>query len=238
MISTRLQGSLREFGLVEILQMMEMESMSGAIHLKQANDRIGIAAFAGETYLPCPLTLDREWLVNNMDRVDTQRVGDGTAIGSGIAAAAHRLSKEKTPSKVIILLTDGANNSGRLDPQEAAKLAATLGVKIYTIAIGTPGVHMIPHPSGRIITSGRQEFDEGTLKEVAAIGSGEFYMAQDLNTLADIFSTIDKLEKAKIERQKIVETDELYFYPLWAAAGLLLVSVALRYGIMSTAPIS
>jgi Ca-activated chloride channel family protein len=204
----------------------------------RANDRIGIAAFAGETYLPCPLTLDRDWLVNNMDRVDTQRVGDGTAIGSGIAAAAHRLSKEKTPSKVIILLTDGANNSGRLDPEEAAKLAATLGVKIYTIAIGTPGVHMIPHPSGRIITSGRQEFDEGTLKKVAAIGNGEFYMAQDLNTLSDIFQTIDRLEKSKIERQKIVETDELFYYPLWAAVGLLMTSLLLRYGFMSTAPIS
>lgn len=205
----------------------------------RANDRIGIFAFAGETYLPCPLTLDRDWLVNNMDRVDTQRVGaDGTAIGSGIAGAANRLNKEKIPSKVIILLTDGANNSGRLDPQEAAKLAATLGVKIYTIAIGTPGVHMIPHPSGRIITSGRQEFDEGTLKEVAAIGSGEFYMAQDLNTLADIFGTIDRLEKAKIERQKIIETDELFYYPLWAAAALLLGSLLLRYGLMSTAPVS
>ncbi|MDZ4289311.1 MAG: VWA domain-containing protein [Prosthecobacter sp.] len=204
----------------------------------RTSDRIGITAFAGETYLPCPLTLDRDWLVNNMDRVDTQRVGDGTAIGSGIAAAAHRLSKEKNPSKVIILLTDGANNSGRLDPQEAAKLAATLGVKIYTIAIGTPGVHMIPHPSGRIITSGRQEFDEGTLKEVAAIGGGEFYMAQDLNTLADIFGTIDKLEKAKIERQKIIETEELYYYPLWAATALLLAGLTLRYGLMSTAPVS
>jgi Ca-activated chloride channel family protein len=202
------------------------------------NDRIGITAFAGETYLPCPLTLDRDWLVNNMDRVETQRVGDGTAIGSGIAAAANRLSKEKTPSKVIILLTDGANNSGRLDPQEAAKLAATLGVKIYTIAIGTPGVHMIPHPSGRIITSGRQEFDEGTLKEVAAIGNGDFYMAQDLNSLEDIFRTIDKLEKSKIERQKIVETDELYYYPLWLAAGLLLASLLMRYGFMGTAPLT
>ncbi|HYF35740.1 MAG TPA: VWA domain-containing protein [Prosthecobacter sp.] len=204
----------------------------------RVNDRIGITAFGGETYLPCPLTLDRDWLVNNMDRVETLRVGDGTAIGSGIAAAAYRLNKEKTPSKVIILLTDGANNSGRLDPPEAAKLAATLGIKIYTIAIGTPGMHMIPHPDGRTITSGRQEFDEETLKKVAAIGSGEFYMAQNLNTLTDIFSTIDRLEKSKIERQKIVETDELFFYPLWGAVGLLLVSLLLRYGLMNTAPLS
>lgn len=97
---------------------------------------------------------------------------------------------------------------------------------------------MIPHPSGRIITSGRQEFDEGTLKEVAAIGNGDFYMAQDLNSLEDIFRTIDKLEKSKIERQKIVETDELYYYPLWLAAGLLLASLLMRYGFMGTAPLT
>ncbi len=200
------------------------------------SDRVGIAAFAGETYLPCPLTLDRDWLVNNMDRVQTQRVGDGTAIGSGIASAAHRLSKEKIPSRVIILLTDGANNSGRLEPQEAAKLAATLGIKIYTIAIGTPGVHMIPLPDGRIITSGRQEFDEKTLREVAGIGNGEFYMAQDLNSLADIFSTIDTMEKTKIEREKITETEELFFYPLWGAVSLLLLSLFLRHTVLNASP--
>jgi Ca-activated chloride channel family protein len=105
-------------------------------------------AFAGETYLPCPLTLDRDWLINNLDRVQTQRVGDGTAIGSGIASAANRMQARKdTASKVIVLLTDGANNSGRLSPQDAAKLAATLGIKIYTIAIGTPGVHSHSRPA-------------------------------------------------------------------------------------------
>ncbi len=201
------------------------------------SDRIGIVAFAGETYLPCPLTLDRDWLINNLDRVQTQRVGDGTAIGSGLASAANRLNKEKTKSKVIVLLTDGANNSGRLSPQDAARLGATLGIKIYTIAIGTPGIHVIPDPRrGTFTPVGQQLFDEKTLKEVATIGSGQFYMAQDLNSLAEVFSTIDKLEKTKIERRKFTEVEELFHWPLYAAAACLLFAMLLSVLFLQTAP--
>ncbi len=201
------------------------------------SDRIGIVAFAGETYLPCPLTLDRDWLINNLDRVQTQRVGDGTAIGSGLASAANRLNKEKTKSKVIVLLTDGANNSGRLSPQDAARLGATLGIKIYTIAIGTPGIHVIPDPRrGTFTPVGQQLFDEKTLKEVATIGSGQFYMAQDLNSLAEVFSTIDKLEKTKIERRKFTEVEELFHWPLYAAAACLLLAMLLSVLFLQTAP--
>lgn len=200
------------------------------------SDRVGIVAFAGAPYQPCPLTLDHEWLEMNLDRVQTGVMEDGTAIGSGLAAAARRLDKETVPSKVVILLTDGANNSGKLSPQDAAKLAATLGQKIYTIAIGTPGVHMIPLPNGRVITSGRQEFDEATLQEVARIGSGSFYMAQDLNALQDIFDTIDRLEKSEIKRRSIVETEELFLYPVAAAAALLLLALLLRLSLLNAAP--
>ena len=201
------------------------------------SDKIGIVAFAGETYLPCPLTLDRDWLINNLDRVQTQRVGDGTAIGSGIASAANRMRREKAPSKVIVLLTDGANNSGRLSPQDAAKLAATLGIKIYTIAIGTPGIHSIPDPKrGTFTPVGQQLFDEGTLKEVAAIGSGQFYMAQNLNSLSDVFGTIDKLEKTKIEHHKIVETEELFPWPLAVSAVALFLALLLSLTVLHSAP--
>lgn len=201
------------------------------------SDRIGIVAFAGETYLPCPLTLDRDWLINNLDRVQTQRVGDGTAIGSGIASAANRMRREKSPSKVIVLLTDGANNSGKLSPQDAAKLAATLGMKIYTIAIGTPGVHSIPDPRrGTFTPVGQQLFDEKTLKEVASIGSGQFYMAQNLNSLSEVFGTIDQLEKTKIEHRKITETDELFPYPLAVATIALFLALLLSLTILHSAP--
>lgn len=202
------------------------------------NDRIGIVAFAGEAYLPCPLTLDRDWLVNNLDRVQTQRVSDGTAIGSGIASAAYRLQKEKTASKVIVLLTDGANNSGRLSPQDAAKLAATIpGVKIYAIAFGTPGIHSIPDPRrGTFTPVGQQLFDEKTLQEVADIGNGQFFMAQSMNSLSEVFSTIDKLEKSKIERRKITETDELFPWPLAVSAAALFLALLLSLTILHSAP--
>jgi Ca-activated chloride channel family protein len=201
------------------------------------SDRIGIVAFAGETYLPCPLTLDRDWLINNLDRVQTQRVGDGTAIGSGIASAANRMRREKTPSKVIVLLTDGANNSGRLSPQDAAKLAATLGIKIYTIAIGTPGIHSIPDPRrGTFTPVGQQLFDEKTLQEVASIGSGQFYMAQNLSSLSDVFATIDQLEKTKIEHRKITETEELFPRPLAVSAAALFLALLLSLTVLHSAP--
>lgn len=202
------------------------------------NDRIGIVAFAGAPYLPCPMTLDHDWLETNIDRVQTGVMEDGTAIGSGIAAASRRLDQQKAPSKVLILLTDGANNSGKLSPQDAAKLAATLGVRIYTIAIGTPGVHMIPMRDGRIITSGRQEFDEGTLQEVARIGNGAYYRAQDIEALADIFKTIDQLEKSEIKKRNIVETEDLFPWPVGAALALLLLALLLRQTLLRSAPMA
>ena len=202
------------------------------------NDRIGIVAFAGAPYYPCPMTLDRDWLETNIDRVQTGVMEDGTAIGSGIAAAARRLDQQKAPSKVLILLTDGANNSGKLSPQDAAKLAATLNIRVYTIAIGTPGVHMIPMRDGRIITSGRQEFDEGTLQEVARIGNGAYYRAQDLEALADIFKTIDQLEKSEVKKRNIVETEDLFPWPVGAAFSLLLLALLLRQTVLRRAPMA
>lgn len=202
------------------------------------HDRVGIVAFSGAPYYPCPLTLDREWLEQNLDRVDTGIMEDGTAIGSGLSMAARRLDTEKVPSKVIILLTDGANNSGKLSPQEAAKMAATLGIRIYTIAIGTPGMHRIPMPDGSMYNSGRQEFDEPTLKEVAKIGNGQFYMAQNLDTLEDVFKTIDQLEKTEIKRRVVVEAEELFFYPLATAAALLGLALLLRLTLLNAAPVA
>lgn len=201
------------------------------------SDKIGIVAFGGETYLPCPLTLDRDWLVNNLDRVQTQRVADGTAIGSGIASAANRLRREKTASKIIVLLTDGANNSGRLSPQDAARLGATLGIKIYSIAFGTPGIHSIPDPKrGTFTPVGQQLFDEKTLQEVADIGHGRFFMAQSLNSLENVFEEINQLEKTKIERRKITETSELFPWPLAVSAAALFLALLLSLTILHSAP--
>lgn len=204
----------------------------------RSSDRIGIVAFAGAPYLPCPMTLDHEWLEQNIERVQTGITGDGTAIGSGIAAAAQRLDLEKTAkSKVLVLITDGANNSGRLSPQDAAKLAATLGIRIYTVAIGTPGEHIIPLPGGRIHRSGRQEFDEPTLIEVARIGNGAFYKAQDVDALERIFKTIDQLEKTEVQKRSVVETEEIFQPFVIAAASLLGLALILGQTLLRTSPL-
>jgi Ca-activated chloride channel family protein len=203
----------------------------------RTNDRIGIVAFAGAPYLPCPMTLDHEWLENNIERVQLGVTADGTAIGSGIAAAARRLDLEKgAKSKVLVLITDGANNSGRLSPQDAARLGATLGVKIYTIGIGTAVQQVIPLPDGRTINSHRLEFDEDVLKEVAHIGSGEYYRAQDIDALKRIFQTIDQLEKTEVHRRTTIETKEAYHPFALCAAALLGLAMLARTTVLRAAP--
>lgn len=199
-------------------------------------DRIGIVAFAGAPYTPCPPTLDHDWLLKNMDRIQTGIMEDGTAIGSGIAAAARRLDQQKVRSKVLVLLTDGANNSGKLSPQDAARLAATLGIRIHTVSIGTPGMHLIRLDNGQIINSGRQEFDPETLAEVAKIGGGTAHRAEDLNTLENIFRTIDELEKTEIVRRKIVETEECFWWFLIPAAVLCFMYLLWKQTAGRTAP--
>ena len=200
------------------------------------HDRIGIVAFAGAPYTPCPPTLDHDWLLKNMDRIQTGIMEDGTAIGSGIAAAARRLDDQKVPSKVLVLLTDGANNSGKLSPQDAARLAATLGIRIHTVSIGTPGMHLIRLPNGQIINSGRQEFDPETLAEVARIGGGTTSRAEDLDALEDIFRRIDELEKTEIQRKRIVEAEECFFWWLVAAGLLCFLHLLWKQTLGRTAP--
>ncbi len=179
------------------------------------HDRIGIVAFAGRPYLASPLTLDHNWLLDSMERVKIGIVEDGTAIGSAVAASARRLDKREAASKVVVLLTDGANNSGNLTPRTAAQLAKTLGIKVYTIAVGTHGEHMIPMPSGTAVI--RQEFDEDTLKDIATISEGAYFRAQDTSSLKRIFGIIDKLEKTEISRHTSVEAKDLFPWLLGTA---------------------
>jgi Ca-activated chloride channel homolog len=203
---------------------------------QRKNDRIGIVAFAGAPYFPCPLTLDHDWLLQNLDRVELGVTVDGTAIGSGIATAARRLDLDKkAKSKIIILITDGANNSGRLSPQDAASLAATLGIRIYCVSIGTEGVHTY-RVGGRIINSGRQEFDEPTLKKVAEIGNGQFFRVQDTTALEQVFKNIDELEKSNLQRKKKYRTKELYRWPASLAALLLMLGMLWQSTLGSSQP--
>lgn len=181
-------------------------------------DRIGLLAFAGRPYLASPLTLSKNWLRGpyGLGRVQIGLVEDGTAIGSAIAAAAKRLDRRDSKSKLVVLLTDGANNAGQLSPLEAAQLAKTLDIRIHTIAIGTHGTHQIPTPNGPMFIRG--EFDEKTLKQIADITRGEYFRATDTMTLERIFTLIDQMEKTEINRRVQIESDELFHW--FAIAGL------------------
>jgi Ca-activated chloride channel homolog len=201
------------------------------------HDRIGIVAFSGAPYNPCPPTLDHDWLLQNMDRIRTGVMEDGTAIGSGIAAAARRLDGQEVKSKVLVLLTDGANNSGKLSPTDAARLAATLGIRIYTVGVGTPGNHRIPLENGQVINSGRDEFDEASLKEIATIGNGAFFKAEDTDSLQRIFKTIDAMEKTEVKHQKIVETEEEFPWVVIPAAIFALLHLLWRQTLGRTSPV-
>lgn len=181
-------------------------------------DRIGLVAFAGRPYLACPLTLDHKWLEESLARVRIGQVEDGTAIGSAIAAAAHRLDRRDAKSKVVVLLTDGANNAGKIAPVTAAELAGKLGVKVYAIAAGTPGSHTIPVNGGTMTLD--QQFDLETLEKVASVSGGAHFLAQDTGSLEKIFAHIDALETTEREARVRTEPEE-WFPPILALAAIL-----------------
>lgn len=188
------------------------------------NDRIGILCFAGRPYLVSPLTLDHDWLLQNLDRVRIGLVEDGTAIGSAIASSANRLKDKEAKSKVIVLLTDGDNNAGKVTPMTAAEAAGALGIKIYAIAAGTRGFAPIPVQDmfGRTIYRNvKVEVDEETLKKIATAAKGQFFRATDTKTLKGIFEQIDKLEKSTVELSQYKQYRDLFPWFLGSGLGLL-----------------
>ncbi len=210
----------------------------------RVSDRIGFVVFAGRPYLASPLTLDRNMLEETLKNINFERLKKqetmGTAIGSAIATASIRLKNPESKSKIIILVPDGANNSGRLTPTEAAKEAAVLGIKIYTVAIGTYGHHVVPElqnmRSGYGGDDVRQEFDEETLKEVARITKGRFYPARDAATMSNIFAEIDRLEKTKLNVRKRTLVEELYHWPLWGAIASGMLALLLHQTLLRRYP--
>ena len=199
------------------------------------NDRIGIIAFASRPYLVSPLTLDHDWLLQNLDRVHIGQVEDGTAIGSAIAAGLNRLKDPASKSKVLILLTDGVNNCGKVTPETAAEASKALGIRLYAIGAGTNGIAPVPvfnentetprlDPDGKPMYMDEPvQFNETQLKKVAQIAGGHCYRAADTKSMEDIFSEIDKLEKSTVRYKKTQEYTDLY--PWFLTAGLALVSL-------------
>lgn len=201
------------------------------------NDRIGLVAFAGKAKLCSPLTLDHgivNYIIRKFYLADDRRPGyiaeDGTAIGTAIASAALRLNERKeTKSKVIILVTDGMSNRGSITPIDAARQAAELGIKIFTIAIGKD--ERLSRYTANVDT-----FDEKTLKEIADITGGQFYRASSGGRLKKAFEDIDKLEKTEARRRTLISFDELFPWPLAAAGLFLLLGILLQFARPRPAP--
>ncbi|MBO7077161.1 MAG: VWA domain-containing protein [Bacteroidales bacterium] len=166
---------------------------------QRPTDRMGIVVFAGESYTQCPLTTDRATLINLMKEVQTDLIEDGTAIGNGLATAVARMMDSDAPSRVVILLTDGVNNSGEVAPQTAAEIAKTYGIRVYTIGVGANGMAPYPvmTPWGVEMQKVQVEIDEDLLKGIADATGGRYFRATDNTKLAEIYSEINKMEKAR-----------------------------------------
>ena len=190
------------------------------------NDRIGMVAFSAMPYTVSPLTLDHGWLIQQMQRLETGMLEDGTAIGDAIASAVNRLRDSVAKSKVVILLTDGMNNRGALSPENAAQAAKALNIKVYTVGAGSSGI--VPMPvmdpfGGRHYSRQMSEIDEGTLTRIAEITGASFFRATDFRGLEDVYKQIDKMEKTEVNIDQYTYFEER-FMP-WLALGLLLLGL-------------
>jgi Ca-activated chloride channel family protein len=194
---------------------------------KRKDDRIGMVAFAARAYTVCPLATDYAWINENLDRVSVGMIEDGTAIGSAIASSLNRLRTSRTKSRIIILLTDGINNAGTISPLTASEAARALGIKIYTIGVGTKG--LVPYPVGQdrfgknVYQNIPIEIDEDMLKKVAEMTGGKYYRATDTETLRKIYDDINKLEKSNIEHFGYREYSELF--GLFLIPGLIILAL-------------
>ena len=205
---------------------------------QRPSDRMGIVVFAGESFTQCPLTTDRATLINLMKEVQTDLIEDGTAIGNGLATAVARLKDSDARSRVVILLTDGVNNSGEVSPQTAAEIAKTYGVRVYTIGVGKEGMAPYPvmTPFGVQVQNMKVEIDEKLLKEVAESTGGRYFRATDNTKLAEIYSEINKMEKAKTTVDSFPVYKELFGPFALAALFALLLELFFKWFIIRRLP--
>jgi Ca-activated chloride channel family protein len=199
---------------------------------ERPNDRIGLIAFAGAPYLVSPLTLDHDWLQQNLERINVGIGDDGTAIGSAIAAAVNHLRTTTTKSKVVILLTDGVNNTGKIPPLAAAEAARALGVKVYTIGVGVRGKAPIPvrdRAGNTHVVMADVDVDETTLQAIANETGGQFYRATDTDSLQKIYEQINQYETSAQSVEKFEHVEELYRWTLLPSLGLLGLWVLLQH---------
>jgi Ca-activated chloride channel family protein len=190
----------------------------------RTNDRIGLVAFAGQPYLVSPLTLDHDWVLQRLQSLDASAAGDGTAIGSAIASGVRRLDAHEAKSKLLVLLTDGQNNAGKITPAAAGEAARALGVKVYTIGVGSAGEALVPLTDQRgqeQLVKARVDVDEASMKRIADITGGAFYRATDTKSLQNVYAAIDRSEKTTHTLTAFTTHDERFAW--FAIPGLLLV---------------
>ncbi|MDO5016741.1 MAG: VWA domain-containing protein [Porphyromonas sp.] len=214
------------------------KSVAGEFISSRPNDNIGLVVFAGESYTQCPLTTDHAVLLNMVNAVDMGLVNDGTAIGSGLATAVNRLKDIEEGSKVIILLTDGTNNAGSIAPVTAAEIAASFGIRVYTVAVGTMGEALYPIQTylGIEYVKMPVEIDETSLRQIAATTGGTYFRATDNNSLKEIYREIDQLEKVKLKVESFTQKEEKFPPFLWSGMVLLFIALLLRSTIFRRMP--
>ena len=202
------------------------------------NDNIGLVVFAAESFTQCPLTIDHGVLLNLFKDIQPGIIQDGTAIGLGLANAVSRIKDSQAKSKVIILLTDGVNNTGEIAPVTAAEIAKTFGIRVYTIRVGTQGEAPYPIPTafGVQYQNVPVEIDEQVLKQIASTTGGQYFRATDNSSLKEIYSEIDQLEKTKISVQEFSKKQEEYKNWALLVFALLLIEVLLRNTVLRNIP--
>jgi Ca-activated chloride channel homolog len=188
------------------------------------SDRIGLVVFAAKSFTKCPLTIDYDVLLRQIDDVNLGAIEDGTAIGNGLATAVNRLRLSKAKSRVIILLTDGVNNSGEIDPLTAADIAKSLGIKVYTVGVGREGIAPFPVNDpvfGKRYVDVEVKIDEEILQKISESTGAQYFRAFDSDSLQNIFKTIDGLEKSKISVKSYTHYNEIFSYFLWPGLSFL-----------------
>ena len=205
---------------------------------KQEYDRIGLVVFSGESYTQCPVTGDHSVLINLFGEIKQGLIDDGTAIGHGLATAVNNLKDSQSKSKIVILLTDGENNAGNIDPMTAADLAATYGIKVYTIGVGKNGFADMPVQTvfGQQMQKVEVKIDEETLKSISAKTDGSYFRAVDNESLKQIYDEINKLEKDKIKETYQKVNEEKYMTFLIPAILLLILEMLLKVTVFKTIP--
>ena len=234
MVTLDVSGSMRARDFKPKDRMFVAKQTTERFIAGRVADRLGLVLFAGNAVTQCPLTVDHAILVQQVEQAQAGMLGDSTAIGMALATAANRLRDAPGKSRVIVLLTDGNNNTGKIDPLTAARLAASLGIKIYAVGVGKRGIAEVPvqGPFGERMVQVQDELDEVALKQIANAGKGKYYRATDKEGLERIFDDIDRMEKTEVEREKATHYADKFEPLLWGGMALLALELLLSGGLL------